>query len=310
MDFIIFYGPTGVGKTDLALELGKHIPIEIINADVGQLYEPLNIGTAKPAWKQEPIPHHLFDVVKEPVDYNAHTYRTECLKHIDEIKNRQALPCIVGGTGFYLKSLFFPVLEQGQTSVTSGHWEMSWSALATIDPVRAAAIHPNDKYRIERALVLWYSKGILPSQARPQLELFGRCLFVYLDRESQDLRIRINQRIKSMLQQGWIDEVRNVSSLWKSFLKQKGLMGYRDIVQYIENNRTDVSSLELAIERQTWAYARRQRIFWRSLKKSLQEVQAHESISMEEINLSVIDVQEAVHKLIGVIGSLHSYKER
>ncbi len=305
MDFIILYGPTGVGKTDLALELGKHIPIEIINADVGQLYEPLTIGTAKPAWREQSIAHHLFDVITEPIDYNAHTYRSECLKRIGEIKERKALPCIVGGTGFYIKSLFFPVLETCKTFSLPEEHEMSWQALAAIDPERAAAIHPNDKYRIERALILWYSKGIVPSKVRPKFELLGNCLFIYLDRDTKNLKIRISNRTKDMLQQGWIDEVRNVSSPWKSFLKLKGLMGYRDIVRYLENDSTDVSKLAHVIEKQTWAYARRQRIFWRSLKKSLSEAQ--ESIRTEEIDLSIENVQEAAHRLIGVLGS--SYKE-
>ena len=180
--FIIVFGPTGVGKTVYALELGQmpHVErrrsekIEIINGDMGQLYEPLAIGTAKPDWKNEAIPHHLFDIVKEPVHYSAYDYSQECIRAMRSIVTRGNVPVIVGGTGFYLHSLFFPVQEPEFTSEPASDFsngsalaESRWELLASIDPLRAQNIHPRDIYRIERALRIWREKGVLPSSLKP-----------------------------------------------------------------------------------------------------------------------------------------------
>ena len=104
---LIIYGPTGVGKTDLALDLAQHIPIEIINMDMGQFYTPLSIGTAKPDWKNSPVPHHLFDIINEPRNFTVSEYRILFYKKVGEIIERGNLPVVVGGSGFYLHSLLF-----------------------------------------------------------------------------------------------------------------------------------------------------------------------------------------------------------
>src|SRR5579871_6624448 len=85
---IIVYGPTGVGKTDLALSIAKHLPCEIINMDVGQFYTPLSIGTAKPSWKSEPVLHHLFDTINEPRNCTVVEYRSMVLPLIRDIIKR------------------------------------------------------------------------------------------------------------------------------------------------------------------------------------------------------------------------------
>src|SRR5579863_9779399 len=105
---LIVYGPTGVGKTDVALAIAQHIPAEIINMDMGQFYTPLSIGTAKPDWKNSPIPHHLFDIIDTPINYTVAEYRTMLYKTVQEVIGRGNLPILVGGSGFYLHSLLFP----------------------------------------------------------------------------------------------------------------------------------------------------------------------------------------------------------
>src|SRR3990172_4748508 len=102
---LIIYGPTGVGKTDMALAIAERMPSEIVNMDVGQFYTPLSIGTAKPAWRSSPVPHHLFDILDTPKNITVVEYRTLLLKKINEIRDRGNLPIVVGGSGFYLYSL-------------------------------------------------------------------------------------------------------------------------------------------------------------------------------------------------------------
>ena len=102
---LIVYGPTGVGKTELSLSIAKTVPSEIINIDVGQLYTPLSIGTAKPDWRSSSIPHHLFDVVDTPKNYTVAQYRTIFYQKVHEIIARGNLPIVVGGSAFYIQPL-------------------------------------------------------------------------------------------------------------------------------------------------------------------------------------------------------------
>ena len=104
----IVYGPTGVGKTSLVDDLAKEVSLEIINGDVGQFYKPFTIGTAKPDWKNYQTPHHLFDIIDQPKSITVAEYRKLICQKVDEVSSRGNLPVIVGGSGFYLKSLFYP----------------------------------------------------------------------------------------------------------------------------------------------------------------------------------------------------------
>lgn len=106
--FVVIYGPTGVGKSDFAEKLAQKIPGEIINADVGQFYIPLSIGTAKPAWHKSVIPHHLFDILDKPKNLTVYEYQKMFTQLTSEIWEHGNIPLAVGGCMFYILSLFFP----------------------------------------------------------------------------------------------------------------------------------------------------------------------------------------------------------
>src|SRR5439155_3099719 len=112
---IILFGPTAVGKTELALALASEISAEIVNMDVGQLYTPLSIGTAKPPWKTSSVLHHLFDVINEPKNCTVAEYRDLLIGTLHTIWARGNVPLLVGGSAFYLRSVLFPV----QTIISS-----------------------------------------------------------------------------------------------------------------------------------------------------------------------------------------------
>ena len=157
--FIIISGPTGVGKTALVDELVEKLnfPIEVINADMGQLYEPLNIGTAKPDLTVQKVPYHMFDILKDPVDFTASQYRDQALKTMEEISSRGSVPVVVGGSGFYLATLFYPPSDVPLEFTEEGSFaekttDQLWELLHSIDPARAKMVHRHDRYRIERAL--------------------------------------------------------------------------------------------------------------------------------------------------------------
>jgi tRNA dimethylallyltransferase len=296
---IIIYGPTGVGKTEYALNLGKNQKIEIINGDVGQFYEPLAIGTAKPDWKNEEIPHHLFDVLSKPVDCTVAQYRTMVLEKVKEVWNRGNLPVIVGGSGFYIKSLFFipegPHCDQKEVEQDSSvSTQDLWERLKQRDPERADALYQQDRYRIERALAL-LSKGIQASKCAPVYqELDADVLIVFLNRDRSELYERINERTQSMLDAGWLKEVELLlGAEWESFLIRKKLIGYNDIIVYLQGDRTDQEKEQLIniIQKKTRNYAKRQLTFWRMLEKLINQ-KLHKPSHALEISLSQDDAKK------------------
>ena len=272
---IIIAGPTGVGKTDLALLLAKKVDAEIINADVGQFYKPLIIGTAKPDWKSFIIPHHLFDVLDEPLNFTVVSFRKKVEVLINEIKSRGKVPIIVGGSGFYLNSLFFPPQKESIIERLAHNSEIPtidlWEKLNSIDSQRASQINENDRYRIERALDIWYGTGVLPSTYTPTFNALDDAYVLFLTRTIDDLYKRIDDRVKIMIQCEWLDEVENLSSDWHQFLLQKKLIGYDDIIRYLDNQINSIEELIALIQQKTRNYAKRQLTFNRMLTKKFEE---------------------------------------
>ena len=276
---IIIYGPTAVGKTECADLLAAQFPIEIINMDVGQLYVPLTIGTAKPDWKTNSIAHHLFDYLDKPVSWSVADYRQKILEIIKEIRARGNTPVLVGGSSFYLKSLLFPPIQPSylKKSIPPLPEETSdaWQLLLSIDPERAKAIHPNDRYRIYRALELWYSTGSKPSQAKPTYSPPEPFLLIMLTRDRSELYERINKRVEQMLEAGLINEVKALlDTPWEPFLMEKKLIGYDDTLAYLrseEQSKESYQKLIKNIAQKTRQYAKRQIIFWRMLETKLNQ---------------------------------------
>lgn len=275
---IIIYGPTGVGKSDYAINLAQDIPLEIINGDVGQLYTPLSIGTAKPDWKKEKAPHHLFDIISEPHDFTVVQFRKRVLEICEQVWLRGATPVVVGGSGFYLKSLFFPPLpdcyNKQMVKEVDSFKEFSTSdlyiQLQTLSPERACQIHPHDRYRIERALLLARDNPLMVHKLRPSYQELGFAyLFIHFSRERTDLYNRINRRVNQMLKGGWIEEVQALQNTpWQEFLQRKKLIGYDDILSFLHSNQ-GLKDLENQIAQKTRHYAKRQMTFWRMLEKEL-----------------------------------------
>ncbi|MDZ4129510.1 MAG: tRNA (adenosine(37)-N6)-dimethylallyltransferase MiaA, partial [Hydrogenophaga sp.] len=233
--FIVLYGPTAVGKTDLSLTLAQQVSAEIINMDVGQFYTPLSIGTAKPEWRSFSTPHHFFDIINTPRDYTVSEYRTRVFETMESIWQRNKIPLLVGGSGFYLASLFFPPSEatpdtQPLSRAVIQKPELLWQELNQIDPVRAAALHPHDTYRIQRALQIWYTTKQKPSERTTQYQPPASYLIIFLTRDRHELYTRINERVSIMLQHGWVNEVKKLQgSEWETFLRTKGLIGYPEL---------------------------------------------------------------------------------
>ena len=305
---IFIYGPTGVGKSNYAIALSKLFPVEIVNCDVGQFYTPLSIGTAKPNWKQEPVPHHLFDILDEPKNYTVVEYKKALITTCHKIWSKGKIPIVVGGSGFYLKSLFFSPHKESLASVevsmnyADEKTGILWERLFANNPERAKAIHPHDRYRIERALSMTALHK--PSAASvPQYEIpdFSYLIFCFT-RKREDLYQLINDRTKKMIEDGWIKEVEQLEELWGTFLKQKKLIGYDVIIKALEQRCEDPEVLIPVIAQKTRHYAKRQMTFWRMLKKALEPhctaPNALHEIMLDDTQGSFNTIKEIVMKFL------------
>jgi len=307
--YIIVMGPTGVGKSDLAIEAAQFLSGEIINGDVGQFYTPFGIGTAKPEWRNEPVTHHLFDVIDEPIDCTVVSYRSMVQNALDQVWSKKRIPLIVGGSGFYLQSLFFPPLSfddadhahVSEVSIDSSV-EKTWHNLKKYDSERAAQIDPHDSYRIDRAFEFMINSGKKASFFNPIYNpLCGQGLVIFCARERTELYDRIDARVLHMMQSGWKHEVELLlDTPWENFLLRKKLIGYPDIIKYLrgDTETQDFESVVTEIQKKTRHYAKRQSTFWRAFEKKVQPYMINNNLVLKTVNLSLENSRQEFMKLI------------
>jgi len=306
----VLYGPTGVGKTDCADLISRSIPVEIINMDVGQLYEPLSIGTAKPDWHSSAVAHHMFDVIAEPGDFSCTAYRSQVEQLIVEIWQRGATPLFVGGSGFYLRELFFPTTGYGslKMSLPYGPEVNLWETLFAIDPVRALKIPRNDVYRLTRALTIWHATGIKPSAFLPAFKPIAPAQLLFLARDRSALYDRINNRADQMLAAGWLNEIfPMMGTTWQSFIMRKKLIGYDDLISYVLSDQTTSTWLDTVarIKQRTRNYAKRQETYGRMLERELAIASASSGlINIHRLNLTSMEVDLYIKRLLAIHGTI------
>ena len=226
---ILISGPTGSGKSALALELGNHCAIEIVNADIGSFYTHLTIGTAKPDWQSSKIPHHFFDVIDDAKSWTAPQFREKLAVLIEEIWQRGAIPVVVGGSAFYIQSFFYKnhtlalPTEELIEELEERSTDLLFDELYAVDAQRAEKIGPSDRYRLVRALAIWYTQNQKPSDFEQQFEPLAPFYFATVFRDRDQLYTMINDRVDSMMENGWLREVQSLldDPEWTDFLLKK-----------------------------------------------------------------------------------------
>lgn len=261
---IFIMGPTASGKTALAIELVKRLPVEIIGVDSGQIYRGLDIGTAKPdAGTLRIAPHRLIDIRDPDERYSVAEFREDALREMQDITAAGKIPMLVGGT-----ILYFRGLEQGLTPLPSADagvraqleadaerlgWAAMHARLAEVDPVSAQRIHPNDPQRIQRALEVFAISGssmteLISSRPRETLQ-YQTWKFTVAPAEKSVLHERIARRFGSMLEQGFIDEVEGLYQRGDLDLDMPAVrtVGYRQIWHFLQGNCPREEAIEKAI---------------------------------------------------------------
>lgn len=247
---IFLMGPTASGKTDLAIALRQHLPVEVISVDSALIYKGMDIGTAKPSKvEQQFAPHRLIDILDPAESYSVMNFREDALREMAEISAAGKIPLLVGGTMLYYKALLEglsplpsadPVIRaQIEARAEKIGWAGLHTELLNIDPIAANRINPNDSQRINRALEVFYISGkTLTELTAEQGESIPYHItqFAIAPQERTVLHQRIKQRFHKMIELGFEQEVRSLFERGDlhSDLPSIRCVGYRQMWEYLE----------------------------------------------------------------------------
>jgi tRNA dimethylallyltransferase len=273
----VLVGPTAVGKTAVALDLAEALQAEIVNADSMQVYRELDIGTAKPTPAERGrVRHHLLDVADPDEHYDAARYAAEAREVIAGLHGRGVPPLVVGGTGLYIKALLAGLFHQEEAvhqvrerlarELADEGLPALLARLESLDPVTAQRLAPGDTYRILRALEVVEATGRPISELHAAHDFGDRpytTLKLGLDLPREELYQRIDDRVKFMLSQGWLEEVRRLLKRYPAGLKPLQALGYRHLVAYLEVRLPLPEAIEQT-QKETRRYAKRQLTWFRA----------------------------------------------
>jgi tRNA dimethylallyltransferase len=274
---LVLCGPTGVGKTEVAVELARKFRLEIVSADSRQVYSWLDIGTAKPGPElRRELGIHMVDIVEPNRVYSAADYARDALAVMRRLQREGKRFMVVGGSGMYLKALFEPFFEAPKPdSALRQRLEAETSLvlhdrLKQVDPERAAKLHPNDRQRVVRALEVYESTGKTMTELSraKKAEAEFEPVYAVLAMERELLRLRLETRFDAMMRAGLLDEVRQ--------LKESGFgrdtyvanaYGYAELLRHLDGELT-LDRAVAEVKAKTQAYAKRQLTWFRSLKEA------------------------------------------
>ncbi|MCA1765965.1 MAG: tRNA (adenosine(37)-N6)-dimethylallyltransferase MiaA [Desulfobulbaceae bacterium] len=282
---VAIVGPTAVGKTDLVLRLADELHAEIVNVDSMQVYRYMDIGTAKPSRQErQAIPHHLIDITDPDEEYNVCRYIEDAARACADISSRDKVPLLTGGTGLYLKGFQEGVFSLAGEQLPDKNIEESklrkklekelaekgrvhlFDRLKKCDSASAARIHPNDTYRLLRALLILEQTGIPWSvhldrqKQEAEKKSFQRreILKIGLIRDRDQLYERINRRTGKMFEEGLLEEVQSLLDRgYGPDLKPMQSIGYRHALMVLAGDLSREEAIEL-MARDTRRYAKRQ----------------------------------------------------
>lgn len=269
-----------LGKTKLAIELAKKVNGEIISCDSMQIYKSLNIGTAKPTKEEmQGIKHYLIDVVEPNQRFSVSNYKLIATEAIEEILSKNKMPIVVGGTGLYVDSLIYNInyydvkidekyRNELEKIAKEDGLEKLYEIATKIDPEAMRKISKNDKKRIIRVLEIYKQTG----KTKKELEVESRKTEIKynfkifaINIEREILYDRINKRVDEMINNGLIEEVREILKKYKEFPTAMQGLGYKETKEYIDGKITKEELIN-KVKLETRRYAKRQLTWFRKNK--------------------------------------------
>ncbi len=303
---IILTGPTAVGKTALSIRLAKEVGAEIISADSMQVYRHMNIGSAKIRPEEmDGVIHHLVDVLEPWEEFNVVRFQQMAKQAADEIRSRNHIPLVVGGTGFYIQALLYDIdfTENGEdTSYRSKMEKIALekgaeylhSLLKEVDPASAEAIHFRNVKRVIRALEYFYQTGEKISEhnerEKKRESPYAFSYFV-LNRNRSVLYERIDRRVDQMMEQGLLDEVKKLSEMGctRNMISMQGL-GYKEILSYLDKEITLDEAIYI-LKRDTRHFAKRQ-LTWFKREKDVTWIDLDENDEEKALEEMIKELKE------------------
>ncbi len=274
---VVLGGPTGVGKTEISLTFAKQIEGEIVSCDSMQIYRGMDIGSAKASLlDQKKIPHHMLDVVEPFEAFTVTDYKEKAEKAIDDILSRGKIPIMVGGTGLYIDAVILDLsfTEGGQDqeyraemmAYAKENGNLALHALLQVkDPEAAGNIHPNNVKRVVRALEVYKITGKPFSSFKDQRKLNPKydVHYFYLNKDRIHLYESIDQRVKTMMDKGLLDEIKALKAkgLDQTYVSMQGI-GYKEFLSHLQGDMTLDEAVEL-VKKRSRNYAKRQLTWFR-----------------------------------------------
>ncbi len=306
---VVLLGPTAVGKSRVAIQVATHFGTEILTADSRQVYRGMDIGTDKPtAEDRQVVPHRLLDLANPDEVFNTGWYRRAALEHIERLHATDRLPFVVGGTGLYIRALVrgLCLAPQADPAVRADLKKLSeqggrnslYAELMRVDPAAAARLHPNDESKVMRALEVYRLSGRLMSEMQAEhrfQEAPFSSLLIGLQRTSEMLYRRIEERIDWQLAHGMVEETRSL--LERGYGRELGAMkglGYRHIGAYLEKEY-DYAEMVRQFKRDTRRFAKRQMTWFRK-EPGIEWFSIDEGESLGQVGRHVITrIEEFLH---------------
>ncbi|GMK87684.1 tRNA (adenosine(37)-N6)-dimethylallyltransferase MiaA [Clostridioides difficile] len=297
---IILTGPTAVGKTDLSIKLAKDMNAEIISADSMQIYEYMDIGSAKVTEAEmQGVKHYLIDEVKPDYPFSVSEFQQRAKKYIYEINEKGKCVLVTGGTGLYLNSLIYnmdfaqsdannELREELQNQLAEKGIHYMHNRLKELDEESANRIHKNNTKRVIRALEVCLSgKKMNDFSNDLKFNEEYQPIIIVLNRDREHLYQRINMRVDIMLKNGLVEEVKKLLSMGfkKDMISMQGI-GYKEILKYLDGEYTYEEAIEI-IKRDSRRYAKRQ-ITWFKRYKTAKWFDLEQYENIDELKNEII----------------------
>ena len=289
---VCIVGPTGSGKTDIALKLADFYHAPIINADAFQIYQDMNIGTAKIEKGSEYYKkHYLLDIVKPDQSYSVKQYQDDFRRVYKELKNKYQNIIVCGGTGLYLKAALYDYhFEEEENGDVSDLDNLTNQELADIlnklDPKAFETIHMNNRKRVIRAIQIARTHEINKSESidkqEHKLVIDEEVKFLFLNPDRKTLYESINQRVDKMFELGLVDEVKDLLNKYQLSNTAKAAIGYKEVISYL-NNECSFEECKELIKKRSRNYAKRQVTFFKH-QLPCQEFTTREELLKEVVN--------------------------
>jgi len=299
---VIITGPTGVGKTALSIDVAQYFNTEIISGDAMQIYQTMDIGTAKITEEEaKQVPHHMIDILDPSEAYSVARYQADVRCLIESFKSRDKLPLIVGGTGFYIKSVVHDFnFDQAyrDDTVEKAYEHLSndtlYQTLQAVDQATANNVHPNNRKRVIQALNR-VDQGAPRSQQINQEKVVYPYVLIVLTMDRQTLYDRINARVSQMFDNGLLEEAKQLYDRGDVSKTASQAIGYKECFAYFDGvlSLDDAKSL---IKQRSRQYAKRQLTYFKHQFKKSHVLDVTDMSAQDKVTTVIDIIKKAQNK--------------